>query len=926
MSTRGPELPPKTAVWHALEASDAADVATADVDAGLTSEEAASRLLRHGPNVLPEKARAPFVLVLLRQLRNALVYLLVAAAALALVLGHRTDALVIVAIIALNALLGAVQEGRAERALEALRRLSASHARVVRDGNEQLVLARDLVVGDVLVLAAGDAIAADARLVEAASLQVAAAALTGESLPTSKETPAQAVDTPLADRRNMVYAGTQVASGRGRAVVVATGLATEVGKIAALTLTAEEPATPLAKRMADLGHHALYGGVVMSAAVVAIGLLRRVPMGEILMIAASQLVAMVPEGLPVAVTVALALGAKQMARRGALVRRLGAVETLGSATVICSDKTGTLTKNEMSVTSVCFAGRPTLEVGGIGYAPAALGEGAAGGLDASADADLRALAEAVVLCNDARLAPPTSESEAWQAIGDPTEAALLTFAAKTGVQADQTRATYRRVGEVPFDSATKMMATYHHGASGGVTIVKGAPELVIDLCSNVQTAGRPRRFEDSERERMLAVAEEMASAALRVLAVAVVPGEPRIIGSGFDALRGKATLLGLAGQMDPPREEARDAVARCRVAGIRVIMLTGDHAATALAIARQLQIASLDDCVIDGRELARLSDEELTAALSSVSVFARVHPAQKLRIVKALQARDEVVAMTGDGVNDAPALATADVGIAMGITGTEVAKLAAKVVVTDDDFATIVGAVEEGRAVHLKLKKVVLYLVSTAVAGVLILLGALLLGLPTPLVAVQILWINLVTDGAVALPLVVGTIHEDVMRRPPIPTDEPLLTGPLLRRVAIMVPSMILGTLGFFAFRIQEGTPVAVARAEAFTVLAMCQWFNALNCRSELRSALSLSTLRDKWLLAGIGAGMLFHAGALYTSVGNVLFHTEALPLDELGILAVAASPVLFAEVVRKLVARHRRRRSAARQFERRDRVAYAST
>lgn len=909
MSNLSSELRSSPSVWHALAVGRAAEVVEVDAHAGLSSEEAARRLLQRGPNVLPEKPRTPFAVVFVRQFRSALVYLLAAAAGLALLLGHRTDAIVIVVIVTLNALLGAVQEGRAERALEALRRLSASHARVVRDGCEQLLLARDLVVGDVLVLATGDAITADARLVEAASLEVAAAALTGESLPTSKETPAEPVDTPLADRRNMVYAGTQVAAGRGRAVVVATGLATEVGKIAALTITAEEPATPLAKRIAELGHHALYGGVVMGAVVVGVGLLRRVPIGEIVMIAASQLVAMVPEGLPVAVTVALALGAKQMARRGTLVRRLGAVETLGSATVICSDKTGTLTKNEMSVTSIRFADRPPIEVAGTGYAPDERGVERSVALDAGADPDVAALAEAVVLCNDARLAPPTGDAARWRAIGDPTEAALLTFAAKTGIIAEEARTRFRRTGEVPFDAATKMMATYHEGPSGVLAVVKGAPELVLDSCSMVQTNGRPRPLDEAERDRMRAAAEEMAAMALRVLAVAVVHGGVDVR-SGLEGLRGRGTLLGLVGQMDPPRDEARDAVARCRVAGIRVIMLTGDHAATALAIARQLGITGEDGRVIDGRELSVLSDAELAQELTHVSVFARVHPAQKLRIVKALQARDEVVAMTGDGVNDAPALATADVGIAMGITGTEVAKLAAKVVITDDDFATIVDAVEEGRAVHLKLKKVVLYLVSTAIAGVLILLTALLFGLPTPLMAVQILWINLVTDGAVALPLVVGPTHQDVMDRPPIPPNEPLLTRPVLRRIAVMVPSMMLGTLGYFALRLHAGVPLAMVRAEAFTVLATCQWFNALNCRSELGSALSIATLRDRWLLGGIAVGILLHAGALYTGVGNMLFHTTPLPVEEIGMLALAASPVLWAEELRKLVARRRRRRS----------------
>ncbi|MBS2014040.1 MAG: HAD-IC family P-type ATPase [Deltaproteobacteria bacterium] len=890
-----------SAPWHSLSPRRVATLVEADLALGLSEGEAALRLRRSGPNALPEQRSTPIAYLFLRQYRSPLVYLLIGAAALAFGLGQRTDAWVILTIVTANALLGALQEGRAERSMAALRRLTASHARVLRGGRERVVEARELVTGDVILLAAGDAVSADARLVEAASLDVVAAALTGESLPVRKTDASEASETLLADRGSMIYAATHVAAGRGRAVVVATGSSTEVGKIAALTATAVEPQTPLGRRIAELGRIVTYAGLSLSAAAVVIGLARGLPMGSILMVAVSQLVAMVPEGLPVAVTVALALGARRIAKRGALVRRIAAVETLGSTTVICSDKTGTLTSNEMCVTDVRLASGRELAVTGTGYAPD--GEvHEANGSSAAGDRDLVDLAEAVVLCNDSRLAPPISGESRWRAIGDPTEAALLSFAKKAGADADAVRARAPRTEEVPFEAETKMMATRHDGAAGAFVVLKGAPERVLERCSFRQMNGERRPLDDASKAELEAAWEEMAERALRVLAVATAP-DPGKSDDGIDVR--DATLLGLVGQIDPAREGVREAIDRCRAAGIRVMMITGDHEATARAVAKTLGIPSDEDEVLGGAEIDGLGDVELTAALERVSVFARVHPAQKLRIVKALQARGEVVAMTGDGVNDAPALASADVGIAMGRVGTEVAKMASKVILTDDDFTTIVRAVEEGRTIHVNLKKLILYLVSTAVAGVVILLTALTLGWPVPLAAVHILWINLVTDGAVALPLSTGGVDGDVMRRPPVPTREPLVTRPLLRRMAFMVPSMVLSTLGWFGWRLHAGVPAAQASVEAFTVLASAQWFNALSCRSATESALvGLRFGRDRWLLLGVGAGILLQAGALYTSIGNRMLHTVPLPPSVLGLVLVAGSLVLWVEEIRKLVTR----------------------
>ncbi|HVJ94580.1 MAG TPA: HAD-IC family P-type ATPase [Labilithrix sp.] len=698
---------------------------------------------------------------------------------------------------------------------------------------------------------------------------------------------------------------TQVVAGRGRAIVVATGLATEVGKIAALTATAEEPQTPLGRRIAAFGHILIYVGVGFSVAIVALGVLRGIAIDAILMLAVSQLVAIVPEGLPVAVTVALALGARRIAQRGALVRRLVAVETLGSTTVICSDKTGTLTSNEICVTAACLASGQAVDVTGTGYAPDGRLE-VQGEVLSTDEPDVRALAEAAILCNDSELAPPAIDEPRWRALGDPTEAALLAFAAKAGASVEGVRSAARRSAEVPFDAEIKMMATWHEREAGTMAVLKGAPEVVLDRCSWRQVNGQREPLDEAGRVELQAAWEAMADRALRVLAIAVIAPEPAPR-RDLSQIR-SATLLGLLGQSDPPREGAREAVDRCRDAGIRVMMLTGDHEATARAIARTLGIMREGEIVLGGTETARLDDAELTQAIERVSVFARVHPAQKLRIVKSLQARGDIVAMTGDGVNDAPALASADVGVAMGRIGTEVAKMASKVILTDDAFPTIVGAVEEGRAIHANLKKLILYLVSTSAAGVLVLICALAVGLPAPLAAVQILWINLVTDGAVALPLSTAAVEGDVMKRPPVPVREPLVTSALLRRIAIMVPAMVLSTLGWFAWRVHAGVPLARAGTEAFTVLAACQWFNAINCRSETESILRPVLRRDGWLLLGIAVGILLQAIALYTIIGNRLLHTTSLPPAVLGVVILVASPVLMIEELRKLVRRRSRR------------------
>ncbi len=861
---------------------------------GLAGVEAARRLATSGPNALPETPPRSLLAVLAGQFRSPLIYLLLVAAGIALALGERTDAIVILAVVVTNALIGALQEGRAERAVMALRQLTRHQARVVRDGHEALIDAGEVVPGDLLMLHAGDAVAADVRLVDAAALQVAEAALTGESVPVVKDPAPVTADAALADRSDMAYAGTHVTAGRGRAVVVATGADTEIGHIAALAGTAAEPKTPLERRVAQFGRYVIVAALGVFVAIVLVGVLRGSSFGDMLMIGVSSLVGMVPEGLPVAMTIALAVGVQRMARRRTIVRRLSAVETLGSTTVICSDKTGTLTRNEMTVTLVWLPDGTEVSVTGVGYAPegALLVDRRPGA--AEAGSPLRAVLEAAVLCNDAQLERGDEPSPRWQPVGDPTEVALLTAAMKAGLDPAAIRAAAPRRGEIPFDSVNKMMATQHDLEGTSVIVLKGAPEFLLDLCE----------MEAGARQRARAAADAMAARALRLLAIASVRDARVEPEAGFSPIRGRARLLGLIGQIDPPRPEVADAVAACRDAGIRAVVVTGDHKATGFAIARDLGLARDGELAVDGVELDRMSDAELDDRIDSISVFARVRPAQKLRIVETYQRRAEVVAMTGDGVNDAPALVRADVGVAMGQAGTEVAKDSAKIVIADDNFATIVAAVEEGRVVYRNIKKAVLLLVTTSVAEVLVLLLAMLLGYPPPFAAVMILWNNLVTEGVITINLIMEPPEGDEMRRPPIASDEPLLDRVLLTRMAVMTPAIVVATLGWFIVRSSQGVPEAQVQTEAFTLLAICEWYNVLNCRSETRSALTLGLLRNPWLLGGLVVGNLLQVAVIFWRPLGSVFHTVPFGLGVVVALGAVGSIVLWAEELRKLVAR----------------------
>ncbi len=889
-----PAIPPIT--WHAAETAAVVGLLQSNARTGLSTAEATVRLMQYGPNELPKVARKPRWKLLATQFVSPLIYILFAAAMISFAMGHASDALVILVVVLINAVIGAVQEGRAEHSMTALRKLSLLKVRVVRDNRESIIEARELVPGDILLIGAGDQVGADARLLDAASLETTEAALTGESLPVLKHREALQEETILGDRKNMIYSGTHLTAGRGRAVVVATGLQTEVGKIARMTEMAEEPKTPLEVRLQQFGQWLVVASIVLFVLVLGFGLLRGIPFVQIFMVAISQMVSMVPEGLPVAMTIALAIGMQRMAQRGAIVRRMAAVETLGSTSIICTDKTGTLTKNEMTVTTLVLPDGRLIGATGAGYSPEGRLNCGDKEITAADDDALKALLEAVVLCNDAQLVPPDQADARWRALGDPTEAALLTVAIKGCVEPEVLRRHHPRRAEIPFDSGVRMMATQHDHATSGIVIFKGAPEMLLDLCD-------PSTL---DLVRVHQTATDLAKQSLRVLAVASLNAGVLDEEAGFEPFRGRLHFLGLLGQMDPPRDEVRAAVQECLDAGIRPVMVTGDHKATGLAIATTLGIARPGDIAMDGSELELMPEQDLRSSLGRISVFARVHPAQKLRIVEAFQSQKHVVAMTGDGVNDAPALAIADVGVAMGITGTEVAKGAAKIIITDDNFATIVKAVEEGRLVFQNLKKVVLFLFVTSIDELAVLLLALLCGYPLPLAAVQILWINIVTEGAVTVNLIMEGMEGDEMRRKPTPVDEPLVTRDMWQRMLFMVTTAVAAIFSYFVWCQSTDVSFALVQTETFTLMAVTQWFNVLNCRSALKSSLNFDVLKNAWLVGGLLLGNLLHVLVIYTEPMNRIFHTVPIPLVDFFLIGLIGSSVLWVEETRKWIARRR--------------------
>ena len=916
---------------HTQSVEEIAQALRSDPACGLTQREAQARLRHSGPNELAHEKPLPAWRKFLAQFGNVLVILLLVAAAISALLwaiepdaALPYEAIAILVIVLLNALMGYIQQTRAERAVAALKQMSAAHATVIRDGERRRIPAAELVPGDVILVEEGDTVPADARVVESTALQTAEAALTGESLPVAKDTEPVAAQAPLGDRAGMIYSGTAVTYGRGRAIITATGMRTEMGRIAGMLEAAPAEQTPLQRELDRVGKR--LGLIVIAIAVLMIGTILLVEevrgvqaVFGVLILGVALAVAAVPEGLPAVVTTVLALGVRRMARRNAIVRHLSAVETLGSADVICSDKTGTLTRNEMTVrTIVTASGRVDFE--GTGYAPEGAIRSADGGaVEGDLHAELVRLLTAAERANNAAL---QQHDGRWTVQGDPTEGALIVAARKAGLTAEALEARFERVAEVPFSSERKLMSTVHRDAERAerwLVFTKGAPDVLIARCAAEQVGAGTRPLTDVRRREILARNEALAGEALRTLGVAYCahPVDAFDPAAADDGVEADLVFCGLIGMIDPPREEAGEAVARAKGAGIRPIMITGDHPKTAAVIAAELGITA-DGRAVTGVELARMSEEELARTVREVSVYARVDPEHKLRIVNALKRQGATVAMTGDGVNDAPALKTADIGVAMGITGTDVSRQAADMVLTDDNFASIVAAVEEGRGIFANIRKFLRYLLSSNIGEVMTMfLGVLLadfIGLvpethgavALPLLATQILWINLVTDGPPALALGVDPADDGLMNRPPRPRGQGVMTGRMWRGIFYVGMVMAAGTLlvldaslpgGFIE---GEGS-LPHAQTMAFTTLMMFQLFNVYNARSDERSAFH-GLFRNVWLWLAVALSLALHGAVIYAPGLQQAFSTEPLSAQDWLICAAVASSVLWLRELSKLV------------------------
>ena len=884
--------------WHSLAIRNVISKLGSDLS-GLREEEARSRLGQFGYNELEREKKPSSVAVFLRQFKNVLVIILLAAALISFALGETVDAAVILGIVFAVSLLGFFQEYRAERALEALKRMAALTATVIRGGVESEIPARELVPGDIVVLSVGDKGPADLRLIEAVNLRVDESALTGESVPSEKGIDPVPKDAPLAERLCVVYAGTVVSYGRGKGVVFSTSQQTEFGKIASMMRAAPKVKTPLELRIERVGR--LLGTIMVLVAVLVLllGLARGSPLLEMFLWAVSLAVAAVPEALPAVVTGGLAIGVRRMAKRNAIVRRLPAVETLGSTTVICSDKTGTMTKGQMTVRRI-HLGEDFYEVTGAGYEPR--GEILRDGTPSVND-DIALIAKVAVLCNDASF----NATSALKIVGDPTEVALLVVAAKAGEREEKLRSAYPRVFEVPFTSERKRMTTVHNTPDGQLLYcMKGALEAVLPSCEAAYFQGRHVRIDEGTVRRIHSVGEQMAKDALRVLAFAYkTPPEELQALEESGSERG-LVFLGLMGLMDPPREEVKDAVQKCYDAGIKVVMITGDHKGTAQAVAEELGLLSSGGRILTGTELDSLGPQEFDQVVEDVVVYARVSPEHKLRIVRALKGKGHIVAMTGDGVNDAPALKNADIGVAMGVTGTDVTKEAADVVLADDNFASIVAAVEEGRAIFDNIRKYLTFLLSANTGELLMMLSAGLLGYPLPLVPVQILFVNLATDGLPALALGIDPPMQDLMHRPP---RDPKLSifADLKGWIAGIAVLLSLAMMGLFAYSLMSGS-LAEARSLVFASIILFELTFVFSCRSQSQTILRLGLTSNKYLVAAVLSQLMLLLLILYTPSIASLFEVSPIAFGNWStVIAAGISGFIFAETTKAIAGRLRR-------------------
>jgi magnesium-transporting ATPase (P-type) len=873
---------------------------------GLSDREAARRLEIHGPNRLrPPQRRGPLLRFLL-QFHNVLIYLLLVSAAITALLGHGVDTAVILGVVMINAIVGFVQEGKAESAMAAIRKMLSPRAMVLREGQRREIPAEELVPGDWVLLQSGDKTPADLRLIEIRNLRIQEAVLTGEAEPVSKRLAPVSAEAAIGDRSNMAYSGTLITYGQGAGVVVATGEATEIGRISVLLEQVEEIATPLLRQIAQFGRWLSLAILLVAGMTFAAGVFwRGQSMGEMFMAAVALAVAAIPEGLPAIMTIILAIGVQRMAKRNAIIRRLPAVETLGSVTVICSDKTGTLTRNEMTVQWVVTADR-IFEVSGVGYAPTGGFSHNGAAINPAEAADLRHIARAAHLCNDAALRERDGE---WRMDGDPTEGALLTLALKAGLDAMEQKTRFHRLDSIPFESEHRFMATLHHDHYGEhVIYVKGAPEQVLGMCADQQhPEGLQPLRPDEWRERI----EELATAGQRVLAVAFRPVPKTQRELTFADVEAGLTLLGLFGISDPPREEAIQAVRQTRQAGIRVKMITGDHGATARAIAAQIGIGN-GEKVLTGPELEALDDEALRALVLDTDVYARASPEHKLRLVAALQDCHQVVAMTGDGVNDAPALKRADVGVAMGLKGTEAAKEAAEMVLADDNFASITYAVEEGRTVYDNLRKALLFTLPTNGAEALVIIAAILFGWVLPITPVQILWVNMVTAVTLSLALAFEPAEANVMQRQPRDPDEPLVNGFMLWRILFVSVLVVIAPLTLFLWQTAQGASPETARTLAVNALVANEAFYLFNSRYLYHPVLSRNgLLGSRAVLATVSILLVIQLAFTYWPPMQHLLGTAPISAVDWVIIASAGLALLLLVELEKAIWRRLKRRMA---------------
>ena len=886
--------------WH-LSVNETAASLNTDLSDGLSGIEVKERRAESGLNQLREvKGRLPFT-IFIEQFKDFIIWVLIVAALVSGFLQEWIDALAIIAIVIVNAVLGFIQEYRAEKSLSALKKLSSPTAKAIRENRHEIIPSYELVPGDLIELEAGDHIPADSRLTWLTSnFSIQEASLTGESTPVLKTTSAlEEKEVALADRANMAYMGTYVASGRARAIVVETGMRTELGKIAGMIQEIKHETTPLQRKLEEFGKWIVYLCFVLVGLVFLLEWLRGGKMVDVFLTSVSLAVAAIPEGLPAVVTIALALGVQRMVKRHALIRKLPSVETLGCATVICSDKTGTLTKNEMTVQAI-FADNRIFQVTGIGYEPK--GEFLINGktIVPHQFPGLKRALESAALCNGAQLMKGDS---GYTIAGDPTEGSLLAAAAKAGIWKKPLEEEFVFVDEIPFDSERKKMTVVRKNQERFIAFVKGAPDMLLNDCTHIEEDGAIRAIAGQDKEKILKANNEFANCAMRVLAVAYRNLENNPMRSEARSIEAGLTFAGLIAMIDPPRPEARRAVEQCQQAGIQTVMITGDHKNTAIAIARELGFFTEESLALTGEELDRLSEGEFSGKIERIPVYARVSPEHKLRIVRAWRKKGHIVAMTGDGVNDAPAVKEADIGIAMGITGTDVTKEVSDMVVTDDNFASIVAAVEEGRGIYDNIKKFVHYLLSCNTGEILVMFVSSLIGLPVPLLPIHLLWVNLVTDGLPALALGVDPVDPDIMRRLPRKPDEKVVSR---QRAFVMlyqgafIAFCSLSAFSFVLFVEKQG--IARARTAAFIVLSCSQLFHAFNCRSMTESLFKIGVFTNKKLIVAVACSFALQMSAVYIPFLQKVFRTEPLGLfDWLLVLAISSLPLWAMEIYKAI-------------------------